>query len=213
MIKSMGKPRLGEILLAEKKIEESQLRSALAYQRRWGKKLGDCIVQLGFLSEIELVQVLSKILRIPMIDVSRIEASKITNDLLGYIPLPTARRHRIVPLAIKEVRKRKRLVVATSDPTNYKVLDEVQFKTGIPLLTMVAPDTDIDWFIRRYYMNEEEVLPINYVSGISFIDEESTGEDDSIRPDPISNIFYDERFTGISKVYKPESDKDRNKKK
>lgn len=198
------KLRLGEILIAENKIDEAQLKAALAYQRRWGKKLGDCIVDLNFISELELIQCLSKHLRVPMIDVTRIEASKITKSILDQIDLQSVRRHRIVPLAIKEIKKKKRLVVATSDPTNYKVFDEIQFRAGLPLLLMVAPDSDIDWFIRKYYLNESEALPFNYVSGISII-EDSNADGHKGPPDPISTIFFDENFTAISRMYRPES--------
>lgn len=202
------KLRLGEILLAEKKIDEAQLKSALAYQRRWGKKLGDCVVDLNFMSEVELVKCLSKHLRIPMIDVTRIEATKINKSVLDLVDLQNVRRHRIIPLAIKEIKKKRRLVIATSDPTNYKVFDEIQFKAGLPLLLMVAPDSDIDWFIRKYYMNETEALPFNYVSGISII-EDSESEPGG-PPDPISTIFSDENFTAVSRTYRPmdKSDED-----
>lgn len=202
------KLRLGEILLAEKKIDEAQLKSALAYQRRWGKKFGDCVVDLNFISELELVQCLSKHLRIPMIDVTRIESSKITQSVLDHIDLATARKHRVVPLAVKEIKKKKRLVIATSDPTNYAVFDEIQFKAGLAILIMVAPDSDIDWFVRKYYMDEGEALPFNYVSGISIIEDSQDGEDRP-PPDPISTIFFDESFTSISKTYRSPTKKNK----
>lgn len=209
----MAKLRLGEVLLAEKKIDEAQLKAALAHQRRWGKKLGDCIVDLGFATEIEIVQTLSRALRLPMIDVTRLDSSKITREVLDMISLPIARRNRIIPLAIKNIRRKKRLVIATSDPTNYTIFDEVQFKAGLPLLVMIAPDSDLDWFIRKYYMNEGEALPENYVSGISLIkpiEKDNTQADpEKLETDPVSSIFLDEDFTGISKVYNDiDDDKD-----
>lgn len=207
----MKKIRLGEILLSENKIDEAQLKSALAYQRRWGKKLGECLVDLHFISPQEMVQTLSRALRIPVIDVTRIDSSKITREILELISLPTARKHRVVPLAVKIIRSKKRLVIASSDPTNFSVFDEVQFKAGLPLLVMLAPDADIDWFVRKYYMNEGDVLPENYVSSISIIEDFEEGQKfedpDKLPTDPISNIFFDEHFTNIRKDFR-----DKNKK-
>lgn len=200
----MKKLRLGEILLSEGKIDAAQLKAALAYQRRWGKKLGSCLVDLNFLSEIDVVQSLARSLRLPLIDLTKIESNKITKDILSMVSLPTARKHRIVPLAEKMIHRKKRLVVASSDPTNYNVFDEVQFKAGLPLLVMLAPDSDIDWFIRKYYLSEGEALPESYVSGISLIheiDESSVFDDpDQIKTEAIESIFADDEFTSQSKV-------------
>lgn len=214
----MKKLRLGEILIAEGKVDDAQVKSALAHQRRWGKKLGDCLVDLGFISEIDLIQALSRFLRLPIIDVTRIEAAKITPEILNCVPVQIARKHRLVPLALKEIKRKQRLVVGTSDPTAYAVFDEIQFKAGYPLLIMLAPDSDIDWFIRKFYMNEGEALPYNYVSGISIIQEkeQDKGDEDSfegLKTDPIASIFFDEDFTGASQLYRSGGPKDDKKKK
>lgn len=196
----MSKIRLGELLMQEGKVDEIQVQSALAYQRRWGKRIGQCFVQLGFISEIDLCQTLSKSLRIPLIDITKIDAAKITKEILGSVSVQIARSQRVIPIAIKEVRGKKRLVIATSDPTNYKTFDDIQFKCGLPVLVMVSPDTDIDWFIRKYYLGEREALPLNYISGISIIGDDQT--DANMVPDPISTIFWDENFTGVTSVGK-----------
>lgn len=207
------KRRLGEILIAEGKLDQAQLKSGLSYQRRWGKKLGDCLVDLGFLTEVEIIHALARALRLPMIDITRIDSSKITLEILDMISLQVARRNRIVPLAIKVIHRKKRLVIATSDPTNYTTLDEIQFKAGLPLLIMLAPDGDIDWFIRKYYMSDTEALPENYVSGISLIEPRDSIDEGGykIETDPVSNIFFDEDFTGVSRVYS-QQEKDKKKK-
>jgi len=198
----VAKLRLGEILVAEKKIDQVQLKSALAHQRRWGKKLGDCLVDLGFISELDLVRTLSRFLRLPLIDVTRLDSTKITKDILGLVPLPVARKVRAVPLATREIKRKKRLVIAASDLTNYAAFDEIQFKAGLPLLVMIAPDSDIDWFLRKYYMNDGDALPYNYVSGISLIQDKTADEiSEEIEMDPISNIFFDDQFTGVSKGF------------
>ncbi len=194
----MSKQRLGEILIQQGKIDAAQLHSALGHQRRWGKKLGECLIQMGIVEEIEICQTLAKALKIPIIDLSKLDASRITRDILNTVSLQQARSHRVVPLAVKEIRGRKRLVVASSDPTNLRIVDELQFKTGLTVLVMIATDTDIDWFIRKQYLGETEVLPFNYISGISPIEH----DDDRLELDPVSSIFFDTEFTGVTNVGK-----------
>jgi type IV pilus assembly protein PilB len=200
--------RFGEILIAAGKIDEDQLSSALGYQRRWGKRIGECLVRLGFINEIELAQTLSSALRLPLINLSRIDPNSITRELLTMIPIQTARAHRVVPLAQREVQQKKRLVVSTSDPSNYRVFDELQFKLGLPLLIMVSPDGEIEWFIRRFYLGELEALSENYISLAQSKPNEETPE---FVLDNLSSIFEDAEFTGISKPHAKLPDKDKKR--
>ncbi len=193
----MSKVRLGELLINEGKIDETQLQSALGFQKRWGKKIGESLIQLGFLTELDLVQTLARVLKVPLIDLSKLDTGKITRAVLSQVTLQSARTHRVVPLAIKEIRGRKRLVVAMSDPTNFRVIDELQFKSGLPVLAMVTPDSDIEWFIRKFYLGDDGALSLNFVSGISPIEGEA---DDRLQIDPVSSIFFDAEFTGMSKI-------------
>ncbi|TVQ77386.1 MAG: hypothetical protein EA369_09335 [Bradymonadales bacterium] len=208
----MPKLRLGDILIAEKKIDPAQLKSALAYQRRWGKKLGDCIVDLGIMNEIEIMEILSRHLRLPLIDLTRLDSTKVTKEILNSVSVQISRKKRVVPIALREIRNKRRLVIATSDPTNYETFDEIQFKVGLPIVLMIAPDSDIDWFIRKYYLNEGDALPENYISAISMIKpntKEESEDPDRLETDPITNIFFDEEFTGMShNSYRPLKDKD-----
>lgn len=191
------RPRLGELLTEQGKIDEVQLIAALAHQRKWGKRLGECLVLLGFITDVQLAQTLAKALELPLVDLSKIESSKITREILGLIPLAQARAHRVVPLALRDLKNKRRLIVGTSDPTNLRFIDELQFKSGYPLIVMIAADSDIDWFIRRYYMGENDSLALNYISGISVV---AKGPHDAFKPDPISSIFYDDDFTGQSTI-------------
>jgi general secretion pathway protein E len=60
--------RLGELLLADKLINEQELQRALDYQAKIGDKLGAILVRLGAISEENLLLILSKQLLIPIIN-------------------------------------------------------------------------------------------------------------------------------------------------
>jgi hypothetical protein len=108
--------------------------------------------------------------------------------------------HHIVPIAARELRGHKRLIAATTDPTNYKIFEDLQFKSGLPLLIFLAPSSDIEWFIRRYYLGEEYALSQNYVSTISRNEISKPVHKTPI--DPISAIFEDSEFTNVTKQYR-----------
>ena len=60
------KKRIGEVLLEQGLLTEEQLQAGLEEQRKTGMQLGKCLVNLGFISENKLVDVLSAQLDISM---------------------------------------------------------------------------------------------------------------------------------------------------
>ena len=162
----MDKSLIGQILITEQRINNDQLNAALGYQQTWGKRLGECLVDLGLIEEIVLFRTLSEILDVPLVDISKIDPTKITKNLLGNISIEMAQKNRIVPIAIKEIGKLQKLVVAASDPTNEKIFYDIQKANSHPLFIMLAPDSDINWFIDKYYLCEAGKVDANYVSSV-----------------------------------------------
>lgn len=196
----MAKKRLGDVLLDSGEIGQGQLTTALNYQQRWGVKLGRALIDLGFVKEKKLYETLSESLKIPIIDVSRLRPESITAKILGCIPEKVAKKNRIVPLLIQKLQSKDRLVVATSDPLNYEALKEVRFTSPLPLYVMIAPDTDIDWFINRYY--ERRRVAKNYVSVVQM---KRIGQDEH-NIQVVESIFEDSMFDSNTKVYRPKKD-------
>lgn len=203
----MAKQRLGELLLQLGIIGEEQLKTALGHQKKWGGRIGEIFVELGYATESSLCEGLSKALRLPMINLTKIDASSITREILVSVPLTMAREHSVVPLAIREIRGRKRLIVCTSDPTNYKVFDDLQFKSGLPLLVMIAPRSDIQWFIRYYYLGENNSLSTHYVSAVTQKNPEAYSEE-NMPIDSLAAIFDDSEFSKVTQIYRDKPHKD-----
>ena len=68
--------KIGEILLKESKISDNQLQNALEVQKRESGKLGSILIRLGFVSEEDIAQVLSKQFGYPSINLSKFDISK-----------------------------------------------------------------------------------------------------------------------------------------
>ena len=67
------KRRLGEILVTSGEITQSQLDQALAEQKTNGKRLGETLISLNFLTERKMLKTLEKQLSIPYMFLSDIE--------------------------------------------------------------------------------------------------------------------------------------------
>lgn len=112
------KMRLGDLLVHENIISESELQSALTEQSRSGRKLGHALVDLNYVSEDELLTFLSKQLNIPFIDVSEYRIDEKTAKLLPEIQ---ARRHRALVIEADE----QRALVGMSDPADLAAIDAI----------------------------------------------------------------------------------------
>lgn len=129
-------------------INEDQLRTALSRQQRWGRRLGENLVALGFISDKQLAKVLGEIYRKPTVD---IRTAPITREALEMVPTEFCQKHHLVPIMLKEVEGKKHLVVAMSDPSDIAGIDELRFMVKYPIFEVLSSATDIDEVIRNYH--------------------------------------------------------------
>ncbi|HET9551389.1 MAG TPA: hypothetical protein VFP50_00335 [Anaeromyxobacteraceae bacterium] len=142
----MARVRIGELLVQRGRIDELQLQSALAHQRRWGGRLGRAVVTLGFLSEPTFLEALGEQLGAPFMTIGD---RPVEREVLRLLPERLIRSRGVLPLARASAGRRSALVVAVSDPGDLGVLDEVTFATGLEVKPVLAAEGDIARAIRR----------------------------------------------------------------
>ena len=65
------KMRLGDLLVQEQMIVEAELMEALKEQKNSGRKLGATLIDLGHISEEDLLRFLAQQLDVPFLDISQ----------------------------------------------------------------------------------------------------------------------------------------------
>lgn len=143
----MKRVPIGQILLEEGTVSGRQLRAGLDWQKRWGGRLGNALVHLGMLKELELVRALARQVGIPVIDLS---AREVDPEVLRLVPRKLIESRSVLPVQLLSEHRRGPLLVATSDPLDLHALDEVAFASGKLVRPMLAPRTQIDVAIARY---------------------------------------------------------------
>jgi hypothetical protein len=137
--------KLGELLLNEKLISPEQLDEALKSQMIFGIKLGSSLVELGFITEEQLCEFLSRKLGVPAVGWRAM--SLVTPEVLAMVPAELAGKYRVVPIKVDG----KKLVLAMADPTDFKAIDEVSFVTGCIIIPHIVPDIRITSALSKYY--------------------------------------------------------------
>ena len=139
---------LGQIMLDAGLIDETQLNAALNNQRSWGGRLGSHLVKAGYITEAQLLDALSYQLGVAKINFRR---SRIYKEALELVPKPVCDKFNLIPVAVKAQRGARKLLVAMSDPTNFKAIQEVEFTSGHMVVTVVALESEIERAIAYCY--------------------------------------------------------------
>ncbi len=127
-------------------LSETQLRSALAEQRKWGGKLGHTLVQMGFVDESSMVHALSRQLHIPAVE---LDSLAVAEHVLRMFRVDLAERYAVFPIEADVAHKV--LTLASSDPTNVEALQELAFHTGQKVHVVVSSASAIERAIRKHY--------------------------------------------------------------
>jgi Type II secretion system (T2SS), protein E, N-terminal domain len=140
----MPRKRLGTMLLEAGVISDDGLRHALAEQKRWGRSLGQTVVELKLVSESELVHVLSQQLGVPVVEIDLID---VPFAVLELVPAAFAQQHDLVPFAVQM----KFLDVAMADPADTQVIEQLQIKTKLNVRAHLAGPKAIERAMAKYY--------------------------------------------------------------
>ena len=118
-------------------VSADQLVQAQAIHRKTPRKsLGQILREMGAVEEADLLFCMAELYGLPFI---RVSLEMIEEGAINRLGREFIEAHHILPLRIED----DKLLVATPDPTNVFLLDEVQRKTGKKLLVSVCPSEDI----------------------------------------------------------------------
>ena len=149
----MAVARIGNLLVKERKISVEQLEDALKRQRESGGNIGGNLIELGYVSEKELISVLGKQLGVQTVE---LKLDELDEDIINIIPAEVAMKFQIVAFA-KEGRSLK---VAISDPTDMFALDSIKLITGYKIESYIATESSIRGVIEKVYKTTEELSSI-----------------------------------------------------
>jgi type IV pilus assembly protein PilB len=138
------KEPIGAILLKRQKITNDQLNKALSVQRKEGGYLGENLIKLGFVDEIDVVVALIVQCNLPYIAVDKYEIDK---SILQLIPQLIAEKFRLIPLErVGDV-----LTVVMADPFDTAAKAEIKRVTGCRVAPFIATKSEITGALKRWY--------------------------------------------------------------
>lgn len=137
------KKRIGDILIESGLVTPEQVEFAISVKEP-NEKLGDTLIRIGYVTENQVMEALELQLGVKKITLNDY---KLNESILRLISEEYARENLVVPVTFEE----GKLVVAVADPLNYYVVDDLRLITGYNVKLVMAPKSEIETAISRYY--------------------------------------------------------------
>ncbi len=138
--------------------------------------LGRHLVEKGLISEAQLAKAHAARHGAEYVELTDYQPE---GGALSMLPAAVARRHTVMPLAIRD----GRLVLAMVDPSNVLAIDDVTTATGLQVTPVVASLPDIQGQLNRHYRADAELgsltIALEEEAADQNVDVVDTGEDDA----------------------------------
>lgn len=148
----MAMRRIGQILVDLGFITDQQLEILLEEQvTRPGTLLGKIAIEMNMINEEQLVQALSEQMGMQVVELGDVN---FTQEILRSISESMAQLYRVVPIALDG----NRLTVATCDPQNIMIQDELRSLLGMDIRVVIAAESDLKKCLDRNYNSDKDTI-------------------------------------------------------
>jgi len=142
---------IGAILVSRGVLSAEELRRAFELQATTGQRLGEIIVEEGWVSSADLALALSEQHNLPFVDVLD---EKIDDELAQALPEQLAYRYRAIPIrAVND----ETVLVAVADPGDVQSVDSLRLALERKVELAVADERDLATVLRRIYRSGLEL--------------------------------------------------------
>lgn len=131
--------RIGDLLMSQGLITEQQLETALEEQKIRKTKLGETLLALGYVSQEDFADVLSRQLGIDSVD---LHTEGLQDAAIKLVPEDIMKKYELVPFAIDENNSNV-LKVAMADPMFLPAIDDVSIITNMEVKPYFATTAQI----------------------------------------------------------------------
>src|SRR5215217_8980865 len=145
--------RVADLLLADGKVTRGQLDEARRVQIQDHRDLSDILLSLGYIGKEDVAKALARKLRLKYVEITE---NSVDPQAAAMLDRRILRKHGVVPLRVEE----GRLIVATSSPTNFYMLEDLAMVSGYPVTPVVAVEDEIERVLNRVLTIKQEAAEL-----------------------------------------------------
>ncbi|MEO5378525.1 MAG: GspE/PulE family protein [Magnetococcus sp. DMHC-6] len=191
---------LGEVLVEKGVISQDQLQIALTEQKRQSKPLGKLLVDLGFVTESIMRDMLSETLGQASVDLSKVV---VDSEAVKLVSKDFAKQVNMLPIAYD--REKNHLTVAMANTFNVVALDKLRSILGddVEIKVLLAGEIEIDNAIDNFFGFELSVDGILRELETGEVDAKSLSSEEYSQPllRLVDSILSDAAKRGASDIH------------
>ncbi|NLY70774.1 MAG: hypothetical protein GX076_03715 [Clostridiales bacterium] len=140
--------KLGEMLVRSGVISQEAMSQALKEQKGSGKRIGEILIEGGYITERQLIDSLSSQLDIEYVDLDIIKGDIYLSE---YVPESIARSKYVAPIG----KKGNTLKLAVTDPLDYNTLNDINTYSKMNVDVVLAERDKIQKRIHELYVSKQ----------------------------------------------------------
>ncbi|MGZ4380385.1 MAG: GspE/PulE family protein [Gaiellaceae bacterium] len=142
---------LGSLLLRDGLLSPEQIEEALAVKEQTGARLGEIVVERGWLESSHLARALAEQHGLDYVDLGAIDVDQAA---VGLLSERLAHRYGALPVRFLD---EETILVAVSDPTDVVASDDLRLALGLNVRIGVAAADELSKVLRRVYRTSVEI--------------------------------------------------------
>lgn len=143
--------RLGDLLVKQKLLSEQDLQTALQKQKGSGRKIGEVLVDEGYIEEEMIVRALQLQLGLNVVQLTGIHIPK---EILSLVSVDLLKKYEVIPFELDPYNANV-LHLAMSDPMDMAAIDDLSIVTNLQIEPYIAACREIRAAIDRFYGTSE----------------------------------------------------------
>jgi MSHA biogenesis protein MshE len=144
------KKYLAEMLLEQNLITRAQLDKAIVEQENTDKRIGQVLIDLGYIKQDKLMQLLSQQLHVPFIDLKQYSVEP---TLVKLLPEFHSRHFRVIVLSSEN----DKYLVGMADPQDFIAIDEIESLLKCKIKIALINEDDLMYVLDNVYRRSEEI--------------------------------------------------------
>jgi len=141
----------GQELIHRGLLDEEELKTALSLQAQTRQKLGRVLVDLGYISEKDLIAALSEYLKVPYLTTNDYPKMPVVENLF---PLRFMKQCKFVPINLED----RVLSIAMADPMDFPTLDAIRQFTGYAVKVYLGMENEVADVVEKFYGSASTTL-------------------------------------------------------
>ena len=140
--------RIGELLIKNGIITQEQLDEALEQQKKKKKRLGEILIELGYLNSENLLWMISEQADISFVEV---RPQMLDSQLINKFPEDVLYNNLILPLYETE----DKIYIAVGDPADPRVVKKMEGFTTKEVITSGADPKKIEQLLNKFFLAQQ----------------------------------------------------------